>query len=234
LDDALGTAARAAATSSRPRAVITFDDAYRGAVLAGVSELRRRKLPATIFVPPAFIDGGDFWWDVLTPRGAAGLDDAVRDHALAACAGQDATVRAWARQQNMSLTPSPRHMTCASEAELRAAVTETRITLGAHSWSHPNLTRLDAATLTRELREPYAWLMQRFPQHTVAAISYPYGCVDATVRAATRDAGLTGFLITGGFTTLAPADRTAVPRLNIPAGVSRNGFVMRAAGLLSD
>ncbi|HSH46168.1 MAG TPA: hypothetical protein VK966_09945, partial [Longimicrobiales bacterium] len=33
----------------RPRAVITFDDAYRGAVRYALPELERRGLPATVF-----------------------------------------------------------------------------------------------------------------------------------------------------------------------------------------
>jgi hypothetical protein len=41
-----------AATSARPRVAITFDDAYQGAVTAGVDELVARALPATIFVAP--------------------------------------------------------------------------------------------------------------------------------------------------------------------------------------
>jgi hypothetical protein len=51
----------------RPRVAITFDDAYRGTVTAGVSELVSRGLPATIFVVPAFVGGGAFWWDDVLP-----------------------------------------------------------------------------------------------------------------------------------------------------------------------
>ena len=41
-----------------------------------------------------------------------------------------------------------------------------------------------------------------------------------------------GFMIDGGWTTAAPRDPFAIPRLNVPAGVSRNGFILRAAGLI--
>ncbi len=50
---------------NRPRAVITFDDAYRGAVTVGIDEIVRREIPATVFVTPAFVDGRSFWWDAL-------------------------------------------------------------------------------------------------------------------------------------------------------------------------
>src|SRR5690606_40922240 len=39
----------------RPRAVLTFDDAYRGAVTLALPELRKRGLPATVFVAPALL-----------------------------------------------------------------------------------------------------------------------------------------------------------------------------------
>jgi hypothetical protein len=50
---------------------------------------------------------------------------------------------------------------------------------------------------------------------------------------ASHDAGYTaGFMIEGGWTTPDPRDPFAIPRLNVPAGVSRDGFVLRAAGLI--
>ena len=49
----------------RPRAAITFDDGYRGAVLLGVAELAKRGVPATLFVVPSFVGKGPFWWDAL-------------------------------------------------------------------------------------------------------------------------------------------------------------------------
>src|SRR5207248_5579906 len=49
----------------RPRAAITFDDGYRGAVLLGVAELAKRGVPETLFVVPSFVGKGPFWWDAL-------------------------------------------------------------------------------------------------------------------------------------------------------------------------
>src|SRR5690606_28448975 len=80
----------------RPRAVITFDDAYRGAVRAGVDELVRRSMPATLFVSPAFIDGGSFWWDVLADE--SGLAEEVRTNALETLQGKDEAIRRWAKE----------------------------------------------------------------------------------------------------------------------------------------
>src|SRR3954462_6457110 len=63
----LSRAVDAAKPGGRPRASITFDDAYRCAVLQAIPELVRRNFPATIFVTPAFLGGKFFWWDALAP-----------------------------------------------------------------------------------------------------------------------------------------------------------------------
>jgi hypothetical protein len=55
------------------------------------------------------------------------------------------------------------------------------------------------------------------------------------VHAAAREAGYAaGLMIDGGWVAPPPRDTFAIPRLNIPAGVSRDGFVLRTAGLLND
>ena len=63
------------ASTTRPRVAVTFDDAYQGAVRAGVLELVRRGMPATIFVPPGLLGGQRFWWDVLAPANGGELED---------------------------------------------------------------------------------------------------------------------------------------------------------------
>jgi peptidoglycan/xylan/chitin deacetylase (PgdA/CDA1 family) len=93
----------------RPRVVITFDDAYRGAVTAGIEELAARQMPATIFVAPGFLDGGSFWWDVISGQSGAGLPDSVRMYALEALGGRDEAVRAWARESGLKVNAVPGH-----------------------------------------------------------------------------------------------------------------------------
>src|SRR5687767_3308253 len=51
-------------STRRPRIVITFDDAYAGALTCGVDELVKRRMPATVFVAPGLL-GSVAWWDVL-------------------------------------------------------------------------------------------------------------------------------------------------------------------------
>lgn len=228
LDDLLATPG---APDARPRAAITFDDAYRGAIGAGVAELQRRRLPATIFVAPAFVGGGTFWWDALVTAGE--LPSAERTYAMDVARGDDTAIRRWATENGHPLQAVPEHATVASEPELAAVALLPGIVLGSHSWSHMNLTRLSPAELQAELRRPLEWLEQRFPTSMTRVLAYPYGRTISTVERAVAETGYAGaLLVTGGWHSPASVtDRYRLPRLNIPAGLSAGGFALRAAGL---
>jgi peptidoglycan/xylan/chitin deacetylase (PgdA/CDA1 family) len=221
-------------SSDRPVVVITFDDAYRGTVTAGVHELHVRNLPATIFVPPVYLGGHTFWWDVLTPVGEDALATHVRDHALEAEQGEEASILAWASRTKLPTSVMPWHATAASEAELVTALAYSGLTLGSHTWSHPNLVELAPAKLTRELESSRQWLVEHFGTRTISVISYPYGRADERVWNAARDAGYqAGVMIDGGWVANPAQQRYALPRLNIPAGVTADGFVLRTSGLVT-
>ncbi|HEX2188968.1 MAG TPA: polysaccharide deacetylase family protein [Longimicrobiaceae bacterium] len=223
------------APSRRPRVVITFDDAYRGAVTAGVEELARRGLPATIFVAPAFVDGGSFWWDALARPGSGGLAPEVRARCLGALRGRDAEIRRWARDEGLLLREPPPHQTGATLDELRAAAATPGITLAAHTWSHPSLPALGPEELEEEMVRPLAWLRERFPG-VLPWLSYPYGHASPVVEEAARSAGYLGaFRVEGGWMPGDPADLRpyALPRSNVPAGASLEHFELRTSGLLA-
>ena len=216
----------------RPRAVITFDDAYRGAVTVGLREVVARKLPATVFVAPAFVGGRFFWWDTVTPPGAQGPTESLRTFALEECRGMDDAVRQWAERSGSRLSPLPTDAACASDSELCAASKQPGITFASHTWSHPNLVRLGPAELEEELTRPLEWLGARF-DNVVPVLSYPYGLASPTVeRAAARAGYRAGLLVSGGWTPGRPRNPFALPRLNVPAGLSPNGFLLRTAGVL--
>jgi peptidoglycan/xylan/chitin deacetylase (PgdA/CDA1 family) len=218
--------------ASSPRVVITFDDAYQGAVTVGIDELVHRGLPATLFVAPAFLGGRSFWWDAVGASQEGGLPEPVREAALRECGGKDALVREWARRQSLPMADLPTHTCAASEQELALAAKRPGITLGSHTWSHPNLAVLPAAELPEELDQSLAWLRQRFP-NVVEWLSYPYGLTGAAAVAAARAAGYRGgLLVSGGWLPETSREPFAMPRLNIPAGLSTEGFIIRTAGLL--
>ncbi len=214
----------------RPRAVVTWDDAYAGAVTAGVEEVARRGMPATIFVAPGFVGGRAYWWDDLADVSQGRLGEARRAVFLRELAGRDEAIRrTTAAPEGPSLPANARG---ASESELLAAARHPGITFGAHSWDHPSLTRLGNDDLTAELCRPLEWLRQRFAS-TLPVLAYPYGLWNPAVAVAVAQAGYQAALrIDGGWLPKRPSNPFTLPRLSVPAGLSPDGFALRLSGLL--
>jgi peptidoglycan/xylan/chitin deacetylase (PgdA/CDA1 family) len=214
----------------RPRVALTFDDAYRGAVDIGVAELAKRGVPATLFVVPAFVGRGPFWWDAVASEDRD-VDPILRDYALQELSGKDRSVRSWAEAHGLRLRTVPDSALVASEDELGAAIRHPGITLASHTWSHPNLARLSPAELQEELSRPLHWLRQRYGS-VIPWLSYPYGLATRTVEAAAAAAGYAAAVaLGGGWFSPARVSRHSVPRLNVPSALSANGFVLRTSGL---
>ncbi|MDQ2932194.1 MAG: polysaccharide deacetylase family protein [Gemmatimonadota bacterium] len=216
----------------RPAAVITFDDAYQGAVTAGIAELAQRGLPATIFVATAFLNGGDFWWDALTAPGAGGPAPELRARALAELAGADVPIRAMAARENLAVaTTPPAHARGALEHDLSASAAVRGITLALHTHTHPNLARLANDALQAELDRPLAWLRERF-ENVLPILSYPYGLSSPAVEIAAQHARYTAaFRIEGGWLPRTVTNAFALPRLDVSSGLSDSGFALRCSGV---
>jgi peptidoglycan/xylan/chitin deacetylase (PgdA/CDA1 family) len=221
----------------RPRVAITFDDAYVGAVTLGVEELARRGLAATIFVPPGLLGRRAMWWDSFVPGETAGGGSPgpdVRTQALTECGGRDARVRELAARNGWVERPVPDIALTATEAELAAACRRhDGLSLGSHTWSHPNLAQSAGSELTAEMGPPLEWLRARY-EHTIPWLAYPYGLANAQAAAGARAAGYeAAVLVSGGWAMPPVRDAFAVPRVNIPAGLSVDGFALRVSGVLS-
>ncbi len=216
---------------SKPRVAITFDDAYHGAVTVGVKELADRNLPATIFVVPFFVGGRSFWWDELMPDGEETATK-FREQALHAFKGRDEEIRAWAAAQQMRPRSLPYHAVTATEEELAEAAALPQITLGSHTWTHPNLSRLDEDSVGDELIKSRQWLTERFDRF-IPWLTYPYGFTTPMVeRIAASTGHRAALLVTGGWLPPSVTNDYSLPRLNIPAGVSPHGFTLRLSGFL--
>lgn len=214
----------------RPLAAITFDDAYRGAVEIGLPILAERGLPSTVFVAGAKVGGGSFWWDALALGLGGDLPDDARTHALEGLAGDDTAVRAWAAGVQFPLPAPPSVATVASEEALARAVAAGGLTLAPHSWTHPNLARIDGRRLEHELATGLSWLRDRF-EGVLPLLAYPYGRFSPAVEHAARSAGYRhGFAIAGGWLSSAGSAFT-LPRWNVPAGISDAGFELATSGL---
>jgi len=218
---------------SRPRAALTFDDAYRGAVTIGLREVTARGLPATVFVAPAFVGGRSLWWDALTDANSGVMGDAQRDEALDRLAGDDAAVRAWAPRAGLRERTVPDYARVSEVTELSVCATLPGITLGSHSWSHPNLTRVDPSRLREEVTRPLCWLRERFGSAVIPWLAYPYGISSPVVQAAVAAAGYRAALgIKGGWLAGDITPAYALPRFNIPASMTLDGFVLRTSGVI--
>jgi len=224
-------AVESAPTGARPRAAITLDDAYAAALRYGVPALVSRGLPATIFVAPGILGRSACWWDRLAVP-MEGLPSAVRDHALAALRGDDEAIAGWAAEEGLPSGSLQEDWRIATERELADAARLPGVTLGAHSWSHPNLAALGPEETTQQMERPLSWLRERFPSAR-PWIAYPYGITTPLVARAAERAGYTlGFRVSGGWVAGPAGNGLDLPRLSVPAGLSGQGFILYTSGLL--
>lgn len=215
----------------RPRAIITFDDAYTGALTLGVDELAKRGVPATFFVAPAFTSGRSFWWDGIAARHDGVIPTEVRRAALVECSGADDLVRDWADISRIPMDEPPAELRCATLADLRAAARVSGISFGSHSWSHPVLSRLSSNDLARELEWPLRWLHRQFDE-VLPVLAVPYGYSSAVVESEAQRLGYTAlFPGHSGWVSVNDPLSRSLPRQSVPAGLSPRGFTLRGAGL---
>ncbi len=215
----------------RPAVVLTFDDAYRGAIELGVPEITARGLPATICVAPGLLGDQTLWWDALATDGLAGLPDSFRERALEEGRGIASEVLGLAKNAGMAPRVVPGVMRTCTEEELRAACARPRITVASHTWSHAALDRLSRAERRSELMRSREWLMERFRSSYVDVVSFPYGRFDAatveSTLAAEYRAGLT--LEPEAMDPEQRPSNGLLPRKNVPAGLSLDGLRIRIA-----
>jgi peptidoglycan/xylan/chitin deacetylase (PgdA/CDA1 family) len=222
-----------AGDAERPRVAITFDDAYHGAITAGLEELRRRSMPSTVFVAPGLL-GGDTWWDRLAAASGGEMPDHVRRHAMENLRGDRDDVLAWfASREEVPPDSAPCHR-IASESELAAVSRQPGVTFGSHTWSHRNLSALSTEELDAELAPSLAWLRSRFT-NVIPWLTYPYGLSSPVVQQMAERARYRGaFRVHGGWMSRHPSDSYMLPRLGIPAGLSPHGFRLRLAGIATN
>src|SRR6185436_14245369 len=218
----------------RPRAVITFDDGYRGALTAGLQELTARRLPATFFIAPGILGDRTMWWDAFANVTSGELDSEFRATALAACRGSSTEIAALALRRGQTMVAAPPWARTVTEAELAKVVATPGMSVASHSWSHANLAALGESALDEELTRSFDWLQSRFASDFVPWLAWPYGLHNATAAARALKQRYQGaLLVAGGYFSRKQGRRPdgTLPRMNVPAGMSRNAFRLRVSGV---
>ena len=187
-----------------PRAVVmTVDDGYRDFLTAALPVFQRWQCPVTVFLATGFQDGGWMWWDRVhesfAKSGTRSIELMISGERFTRTrTGEswgDAPERLVARFKTLPdrerlagiasveralgadipATPPPQ---CApmSWNDARAAATTGIVTFGAHTVSHPILTKVPDAQLTAEVTRSRARLEQELPPGAVVPVfCYPNG-----------------------------------------------------------
>lgn len=219
--------------------LLTFDDGYRDVAEHAWPILRRRELPATLFVPSAFPDTAKaFWWDRLshavmtTERQEVTI--AMRSSPLQSTAERREAVRALRlRVKELSHRaamdevdrivaalgaeePPPAVLSWRELAELQA----DGMAIASHTRSHPLLTQVSAAEARAEI-EGGARDVAEHLGATVPAFAYPSGAHDADIAALVGAAGIAvAFTTRRGSVLPGRADWLRLPRVNVGAATS--------------
>ena len=219
---------------------VTFDDGYADNLTVAGPILNQLDIPATIFVATEFLDGGIMWNDrvVEAVRSCAPQDldldfldnseppltlgdSSSRREAINYLLGQlkylDRGARAeLANEISVRLGVESRRDLMLSHQQLRR-LRESGLSVGAHTISHPILTKVSADRATEEITGSKT-LLQELTQESVDYFAYPNGRpgVDFTRihRDAVENAGFLGAVTTAHGSARQHSDVFQLPRVS--------------------
>lgn len=229
--------------------LLTFDDAYRDFGEIAWPILRTYRLPATLFVPTAFPDGSqpEFWWDRLyralasapveswscEPIGRISLRN--DREARTAFTRLRAHVKALPHADALRFVDQVcRELQCPPAAE-RSVLNwdELRdlagdgVTLGAHTRSHPILTKLSADERRAEIQGAREDLLREIGSSR-PVFAYPSGITDPAIVSLVRNAGYElAFSTEPGQNRMATADPLQLRRTNVTVKTSARLLPLR-------
>jgi peptidoglycan/xylan/chitin deacetylase (PgdA/CDA1 family) len=193
--------------------VITFDDGYRDNITRALPILRREQAPFTMYIPTGAITRELYaWW--LGLRELFRANDKVDLPCLNmtfSCSDLTSKRAAlsiamrWAHKNFKKVSDFHNaflnygislQSLCdryfINEGELRSLSNDPLATIGAHTVSHPALSTLDSADVSRELTDNRAYLQGQLNRHVVH-FAYPYGSAAACRQREARLAREAGF-----------------------------------------
>jgi peptidoglycan/xylan/chitin deacetylase (PgdA/CDA1 family) len=98
--------------------------------------------------------------------------------------------------------------------------------VGAHTLTHPDLTRVEPARLRREIAGSADAIADRFGLRP-AFFCYPYGHLDGRVEAAVRRAGYLAATTTRRGLAAPGRDRYALPRISVSTHTTPRALIAR-------
>lgn len=229
--------ARLATRSLPPRALsITFDDGYADNLTVAAPIMRERGIRPTVFVATDYLDGGLMFNDAITEamRSAPdGLD--LVDLGLGRLDLPDVPARRAAIRRligDLKYRPAEERGVLAAEIFRRTGATlprelmlttaqvrllrDTGVEIGAHTATHPILTRLAPAAAREDIARS-RHVLEGILGDTVQLFAYPNGRpgedYDARHVAMVRELGFTAALSTAWGAAHAGCDRFQVPRV---------------------
>ena len=190
---------------------ITFDDGYRDNLLVAKPLLEQHGLPATVFVATGFVGSGrDFWWDELDAVCASGgLPLWPLWEELCSLSHQERLERLDALWASTDAT-RPESSSTLDRGELERLAAGEFIGLGAHTVSHPHLSKLPGPQQRQEIEESAAYLTELVGR-PVREFCYPHGDLSSETVALVESAGFE----TACTTRSAPVTRETSP-LELP------------------
>lgn len=216
-------------------ACVTFDDGYINNLTVALPVLQRYGVPATVFVASDFLRSGVMWNDVIVEsfRQSQGRRIDLRAHGLGQYAPKDAAALrrdAHGVVRNIKYAvPEARDALVAdvlsqtgaqpprlmmNEAELRA-LHAAGVEIGAHTCSHPILTKLSESQARAEIAGSKA-VLEGVLAAPVRFFAYPNGRADEDYApehaAMVREAGFEAAVTTNVGTAVAKTDRYNLPR----------------------
>jgi peptidoglycan/xylan/chitin deacetylase (PgdA/CDA1 family) len=240
-----------------PAALVTFDDGYRDNFDIAAPILRDRGIPATFFLPTAFVDSPRLpWWDEVAciikqarvrrlelPPLTLDLDAAPRSQAIQAIIAAFLDETVGDERRFLEGLAQQAEVDVDTEAMARALFTDwdqvrrltgpgTDLSIGSHGHSHRKLAGLDGDSQRRELVESRQILEDRLGDE-VATLAYPYGwpgTYTAETRALAAAAGYrAAFASLEGVNRQDAFDPFEVRRLGVGSGDSAVLLRARAA-----
>jgi peptidoglycan/xylan/chitin deacetylase (PgdA/CDA1 family) len=231
-----------AKSSGKPLAAVTFDDGYHDAYTAARPILERLGCPATVYVASGLVDAGkEFWWDELArifielPTLPASLTVAFGgpSETLQVPADADGRRRICARVRRRLRGLAPAEIDermsqlCAwagtartLRSDYRAMTSEevcklsqSLVTVGAHTIAHASLPALPLPEQEREMQESRR-ACEAWTNKPVRHFAYPFGHYDTSCLEAVSASGFASACATTPGVVRPWTDRRRLPRLS--------------------